>query len=195
MEKTKAFNISKKLFVQAYALVKANAGAAGIDGESLEDFERDLKNTLYKLWNRMSSGSYFPAAVKAVAIPKKTGGERVLGVPTVGDRICQTVVKLVFEPVVEAVFLPDSYGYRPKKSALDAIKVTRERCWKYEWVVEFDIKGLFDNLPHELLMKAIKKHAKERWVVLYIERWLKAPMQMPEGRRIDRPCGTPQGGL
>lgn len=195
MKQTKQFDLPKKLFVQAYELVKANAGSAGIDQESLEDFAKDLKDNLYKLWNRMSSGSYFPPPVKAVPIPKKTGGERILGVPTVGDRICQMVVKLVFEPEVEKVFLPDSYGYRPKKSALDAIGITKQRCWNYDWVIEFDIKGLFDNIPHELLMKAVKKHTNNKWVILYIERWLKAPMQKTTGEIINRDCGTPQGGV
>lgn len=195
MEKTKPFNIPKTLFVQAYKLVKANAGAAGVDRESLEDFEINLKDNLYRLWNRMSSGCYFPPPVRAVPIPKKSGGERLLGVPTVSDRICQMVAKLVFEPGVEAIFLPDSYGYRPNKSALDAIGVTRQRCWYHDWIVEFDIKGLFDNLSHELLMKAVRKHTQESWIILYIERWLKAPMQMGDGVIINRTCGTPTGGV
>ena len=195
MEKTKPFNIPKTLFVQAHKLVKANAGAAGIDQGSLVDFEKDLDNNLYKLWNRMSSGSYMPPAVKAVFIPKKSEGERLLGVPTVGDRICQMVVKLVFEPKVEAIFLRDSYGYRPEKSALDAIGITRQRCWKYDWVLEFDIKGLFDNIPHDLLMKAVYKHTEEKWVQIYIERWLKAPIQYEDGTVCARNCGTPQGGV
>jgi RNA-directed DNA polymerase len=143
---TKPFQIPKQQVMQAYKLVKANAGAAGVDKQSLEDFEKDLKDNLYKIWNRMSSGSYFPPAVKAVPIPKKTGGERILGIPTVSDRIAQMVVKLQFEPMVEPHFLPDSYGYRPRKSALDAVGVTRKRCWEYDWVLEFDIKGLFDNI-------------------------------------------------
>lgn len=142
---TKPFNIPKQLVMQAYKLVKANAGAGGVDRQSLEDFEVNLKDNLYKIWNRLSSGSYLPPPVKAVAIPKKTGGERILGVPTVSDRIAQTVVTLCFEPCVEPHFLADSYGYRPNKSALDAVGVTRERCWYYNWVVEFDIRGLFDN--------------------------------------------------
>lgn len=195
LEKTKPFNIPKQLFVQAYELVKANAGAAGVDQQSLEDFARNLKDNLYKLWNRMSSGCYFPPPVKAIPIPKKSGGERILGVPTVGDRICQMVVKLVFEPEVEKHFLPDSYGYRPNKSALDAIAVTRQRCWRYDWVLEFDIKGLFDNISWKLLMKAVNKHTQNKWVVLYTERWLKAPMQMPDGKIINRTCGTAQGGV
>jgi RNA-directed DNA polymerase len=142
--KTKPFTISKQLVMQAFRLIKANAGAAGVDGQSLVDFEKNLKDNLYKLWNRLSSGSYFPPPVKAVPIPKKSGGERILGVPTVADRIAQMVVKLIFEPCVEPYFFPDSYGYRPNKSALDAVGITRQRCWKYDWALEFDIKGLFD---------------------------------------------------
>jgi len=195
LEKTKPFNIPKKLFVQAYKLVKANAGAAGVDQESLEDFSRNLKDNLYKLWNRMSSGSYFPAPVKAVPIPKKSGGERILGVPTVADRIAQMVAKLMFEPCVEPYFLPDSYGYRPNKSALDAIGVTRQRCWQYSWLLEYDIRGLFDNLNHQLLMKAVRKHTDNKWVLLYIERWLTTPMQMPDGTLQEKRCGVMQGGV
>lgn len=192
---TKPFNIPKQLVMQAYKLVKANAGAGGVDRQSLEDFEVNLKDNLYKIWNRLSSGSYFPPPVKAVAIPKKTGGERILGVPTVSDRIAQAVVRLCFEPCVEPHFLPDSYGYRPNKSALNAIGVTRERCWYLNWVVEFDIRGLFDNISHELLLKAVKKHTECKWIILYIERWLKAPMQMPDGSLQQRDRGTPQGGV
>ena len=195
LEKTKPFNISKQLFVEAYKLVKANAGAAGVDEQSLADFEENLKDNLYKLWNRMSSGCYFPPAVKAVPIPKKSGGKRILGVPTVGDRICQMVVKLLFEPLVEPYFLPDSYGYRLNKSALDAIGVTRQRCWHYDWLLEFDIRGLFDNISHELLMKAVRHHTQEKWLILYIERWIKAPMQQKDGTIVGRDCGTPQGGV
>lgn len=194
MKKTKPFNIPKHLFVQAYKLVKANAGAAGIDSISLEDFELNLKDNLYKLWNRMCSGSYFPPPVRAVPIPKKSGGIRTLGIPTVGDRVAQTVVKLVLEPEVEPFFLEDSYGYRPSKSALDAITVTRQRCWQYDWVVEFDIKGLFDNIPHELLMKAVRKHTENKWVLLYVERWLRVPIQQ-DGIEVARTRGTPQGGI
>ena len=193
--KTKSFIISKWQVLKAYELVKANAGAAGVDQQSLSDFERNLKSNLYKLWNRLSSGSYFPPPVKAVAIPKKTGGERILGIPTVSDRIAQMVVKLEFEPQVEPLFLSDSYGYRPNKSALDAIGVTRQRCWRYDWVLEFDIKGLFDNIPHDLLLKAVHKHTDSPWVRLYIKRWLTAPMQMPNGEQVERGLGTPQGGV
>ena len=195
MSAAKPFAIDKDLFVRAFKLVKANAGSAGVDGKSLQDFERDLKSNLYKLWNRMSSGSYFPPPVKAVPIPKKGGGERILGVPTVADRVGQMVVKLVFEPKVEPHFLPDSYGYRPNKSALDAIGVTRKRCWKSNWILEFDICGLFDNISHELLFKAVLLHTKCKWTLLYIERWLKAPLQNQDGSLSPRTKGTPQGGV
>ena len=145
MAATKPFDIPKLWVAKAFQAVKASGGAAGVDGVSLEVFERSLEDNLYKLWNRMASGSYVPPPVKAVIIPKKDGGERVLGVPTVADRVAQMVVKMAFEPNVEPVFLADSYGYRPGKSALDAVRVTRERCWKYKWVLEFDITGLFDR--------------------------------------------------
>lgn len=195
MDKTKSYEISKHVVLEAFKRVKANKGAAGIDDESLEEFETNLKNNLYKIWNRMSSGSYFPPAVKAVEIPKKSGGKRVLGVPTVADRVAQMVAKIYFEPAVEPHFHPDSYGYRPGKSAHDALAVTRQRCWKYDWVFEFDIKGLFDNIDHELLMKAVCKHTDNPWVILYIQRWLKVPFQMPDGSVIERTKGTPQGGV
>jgi group II intron reverse transcriptase/maturase len=192
---SKPFHIDKKRVYEAYKAVRSNRGAAGVDEQTLEQFEADLKNNLYKLWNRMSSGSYFPPPVRAVSIPKKSGdGERILGVPTVGDRIAQTVVKQLIEPDLDPIFLPDSYGYRPKKSALDAVGITRKRCWKYDWVLEFDIKGLFDNLPHDLLMKAVRKHVQCNWALLYIERWLTAPMHK-DGQIIERIRGTPQGGV
>jgi len=192
---TKPFTISKEKVMYAYQLIKANAGSAGVDRQSLQDFELNLKDNLYKIWNRMTSGCYFPPPVKAVAIPKKPGGVRILGVPTVADRIAQMVVKLEFEPCVEPFFLSDSYGYRPNKSALQAIDVTRKRCWEYNWVIEYDIKGLFDNINHTLLMKAVRKHTDNKWVILYIERWLKAPMQLPDGTLQERTKGTPQGGV
>ncbi|RIV18365.1 group II intron reverse transcriptase/maturase [Alicyclobacillaceae bacterium I2511] len=195
MDKTKPYEISKYRVLEAFQRVKANRGAAGVDGESLESFEANLKNNLFKIWNRMSSGSYFPPPVKAVEIPKKSGGSRILGVPTVADRVAQMVVKTYFEPRVEPYFHPDSYGYRPGKSAMDALAVTRKRCWKYDWVLELDIKGLFDNIDHELLMKAVQKHTQNPWVLLYIERWLKAPFQMPDGSVQKRTKGTPQGGV
>ena len=195
IDKTKPLTIQKRQVARAYKLVKANAGSAGIDQQSLSDFEQNLKGKLYTLWNRLSSGSYFPPPVKAVAIPKKTGGERVLGIPTVSDRIAQMVVKLEFEPKVEPHFLADSYGYRPNKSALDAVGVTRQRCWQRDWVLEFDIKGLFDNIPHDLLLKAVDLHTDSTWVRLYIGRWLIAPMQLAHGEKVSRTKGTPQGGV
>ncbi len=195
MNKTKPFTISKGLVMRAFKLVKKNAGGAGVDQQSIADFEKDLKDNLYKIWNRMSSGSYFPPPVKAVPIPKKSGGERILGVPSVSDRIAQMVVKLEFEPCVEKYFLADSYGYRPNKSALEAVGITRQRCWKYDWVLEYDICGLFDNLSHELLMKAVKKHTDNKWVILYIGRWLKTPMQLPDGSLQEKVKGVMQGGV
>lgn len=195
MSAAKPFEIPKKLVVQAYREVKANAGAAGIDRETIEDFERNLKSNLYRIWNRMSSGSYFPPAVKGVSIPKKSGGTRLLGVPTISDRIAQTVVKKMLEPILEPIFDENSFGYRPNKSAHDAIAVTRKRCWEYDWVVEFDIKGLFDNIDHNLLMKALRYHCDCGWILLYVERWLKSPLQDRNGTIIERNKGTPQGGV
>lgn len=192
---TKSFDISKRLVWEAFQRVKANGGSAGVDRESIEAFESKLGDNLYRLWNRMGSGSYFPPPVKAVPIPKKSGGTRVLGVPTVADRVAQSVVKKVIEPLLEPVFDRDSYGYRPGRSALDAVALVRRRSWDYDWVVEFDIKGLFDDIDHELLMRAVRKHCSVPWVLLYIERWLKAPMEMEDGRQIARERGTPQGGV
>ena len=194
MSKAKPFDIPKALVWEAWQRVKANKGAAGIDGQTIGEFEADLSKNLYRIWNRMSSGSYFPPAVKAVPIPKKSGGERILGVPTVGDRIAQTAVTLWLEPNLERLFHDDSYGYRPGRSAHDALAVTRKRCWERDWVLEYDIRGLFDNIDHELLLKALRKHCDEPWVLLLVERWLTAPMR---GRdRIDHPrtVGVPQGG-
>ena len=190
----KPFMIEKWRVYEAYKAVKSRKGAAGVDGQTIEQFEASLKGNLYKIWNRMCSGTYFPPPVRAVSIPKKSGGERILGVPTVSDRIAQMVVKRLVEPDLDPIFLPDSYGYRPGKSALEAVGVTRKRCWKYDWVLEFDIKGLFDNIEHELLLKAVRKHVKCKWALLYIERWLTAPME-ENGTRVERTRGTPQGGV
>lgn len=191
---TRSFVIPKRLVWEAFKRVKANGGGAGVDQESIEKFEGKLGDNLYKLWSRMESGSYFPPPVKAVPIPKKSGGTRILGVPTVADRVAQTVVKMILEPMLEPVFDHDSYGYRPGRSALDAVALVRRRSWDYDWVVEFDIKGLFDNIDHELLLRAVRKHCSVSWALLYIERWLKAPTTI-EGQLVERTRGTPQGGV
>jgi RNA-directed DNA polymerase len=192
---TKPFAIPKALVWEAFQRVKANGGSAGVDEESIAEFEERLGDNLYKLWNRMGSGSYFPPPVKAVPIPKKSGGTRTLGVPTVADRVAQTVVKIVLEPLLEPVFDRDSFGYRPGRSALDAVALVRRRSWKYDWVVEFDIRGLFDNIDHALLLRALRKHCRNPWVLLYVARWLKAPMVTTEGTPVARERGTPQGGV
>jgi RNA-directed DNA polymerase len=192
--KEKPFDISRWVVWDAYKRVKANQGAAGVDGESIAEFEGDLKGNLYKLWNRMSSGSYFPPAVRAVEIPKAGGkGVRTLGVPTVADRIAQTVVRLYLEPEVEPLFHADSYGYRPGRSALDAVGTCRQRCWRYDWVIDLDIRSFFDTIDHDLLLRAVSKHTQLRWVLLYVERWLKAPLQRADGTLEPRERGTPQG--
>jgi RNA-directed DNA polymerase len=195
MAEVKPYTISKQVVWEAYQKVKANKGAAGVDGQSIEAFETDLKNNLYKHWNRMSSGSYFPPPVRLVEIPKATGGLRPLGIPTVADRVAQMVVKMHLEPIVEPCFHDDSYGYRPGKSALDAVATARQRCWRSDWVIDLDIKGFFDNLDHDLVMKAVQHHDKTPWVLLYIERWLKAPVQRQDGSRQERTKGSPQGAV
>jgi len=195
MKTTKSFEISPEIVKEAWERVKSNKGSAGVDRETIKQFESKLEQNLYKIWNRMSSGTYFPPPVRAVGIPKKTGGERILGIPTVADRVAQMTVKMYFEPTVEPHFDPDSYGYRPNKSAIDAVRVTRKRCWEYDWVLEFDIKKLFDMVDHKLLMKYVRHHTKDKWVVLYIERWLKAPFIKDDGTVVERTQGTPQGGV
>ena len=191
----KSFCISKWVVWEAYERVKANHGAAGVDSESIEVFEQDLKNNLYKIWNRMSSGTYFPPPVRSVPIPKKDGGTRHLGSPTVADRIAQTVVKRYLEPNVEPSFHPDSYGYRPKKSAHEALGATRQRCWRYDWVIDLDICHFFDELDHELVTRAVGKYTQCRWILLYVKRWLNAPVQQEDGTLGPRTKGTPQGGV
>ena len=195
VNKAKPFEISRYDVLEAYKRVKANKGVAGIDNKSIAEFEQDWKNNLYKLWNRMSSGSYFPSPVRRVEIPKEDGQTRPLGIPTVSDRIAQTVVKCILEPQLEKLFHPDSYGYRPGKSALQAVGKARERCWEYDWVVDLDIKGFFNNIDHGLLMKAVRMHTDCKWVILYIERWLKVPEQLEDGTLIARVKGVPQGGV
>lgn len=192
--KGKSFDISKHLIVRAWEKVKANGGAPGVDAVSITGFQAVEVDNLYKLWNRMSAGSYMPGPVRAVEIPKDHGaGVRVLGVPNVADRIAQTAVAMVLEAELEPVFHPDSYGYRPQRSALDAVAVTRKRCWKQNWVVDLDIRAFFDSVPHDLMLKAVAHHTDSRWVLLYIGRWLTAPMQMPDGTVAPREKGTPQG--
>jgi RNA-directed DNA polymerase len=190
----KPFDISKREVWEAFLRVKANKGAPGVDGCSIEDFERDLKGNLYRVWNRMSSGSYFPPPVKAVEIPKAHGGGiRTLGVPTVADRIAQTVVAVRLEARVEQIFHSDSYGYRPGRSALDAVAACRQRCWKRDWVIDLDIQKFFDSVDHDLVVKAVAAHTDQPWVLLYVKRWLVAPLQQPDGTLLMRDRGTPQG--
>ena len=195
MNKAKPFDIPKREVWEAFQSVKANQGAAGVDGQSIQDFEARLAGNLYKLWNRMSSGSYLPPPVRRVEIPKANGGMRPLGIPTVADRVAQEVVRRYLEPLLEPLFHADSYGYRPRRSAIDAVRTARQRCWRHNWVVDIDIKGFFDNIDHELLLKAVRKHTKCSWVLLYIERWLKAPAMLEDGQLVLREKGTPQGGV
>jgi RNA-directed DNA polymerase len=190
----KPFDISKAEVWQAWEKVKENKGAPGVDGRSIADFEADLKNQLYKVWNRMSSGSYFPPPVRAVEIPKPYGGgTRMLGVPTVADRVAQTVVARRLEGKVEAIFHPDSYGYRPGRSALDAVEACRRRCWKRDWVIDLDIEKFFDTVRWDLVVTAVEANTDLPWVVLYVERWLRAPVQHADGTMLMRDRGTPQG--
>ena len=195
MTQDKSYEISKQVVWEAYKRVKANRGAAGVDQQSLEDFEKDLKRNLYKIWNRMSSGSYFPPPVRLVEIPKGQGGTRPLGIPTVADRIAQMVAKVYLEPLLEPHFHTDSYGYRPGKSALDAVGAARQRCWRQAWVIDLDIKGFFDNLDWELLMRAVRHHTKLPWIILYVQRWLTAPVQHADGHLEARTKGSPQGSV
>jgi RNA-directed DNA polymerase len=195
VDKAKPFCIAKQDVWMAYKRVKANHGAAGIDDQSIAEFEEDLRNNLYRIWNRMSSGSYFPPPVRRVDIPKDRGRTRPLGIPTVSDRIAQTVVQRYLEPMLEPVFHDDSYGYRPGRSAHDALRVARQRCWRYDWVLDLDIKSFFDEIDWGLLLRAVRRHTDCKWVLLYIKRWLKAPVSMPEGTLVDRTRGTPQGAV
>lgn len=195
MTEDKPFCISKWAVLAAWQKVRANNGAAGVDDVSIEAFEQKLQNNLYRIWNRMSSGSYMPPPVRRVMIPKADGKQRPLGIPTVGDRVAQMVVKMELEPKVEHLFHADSYGYRPSKSALDAVGTCRQRCWRYDWIVDLDIKGFFDNIDHSLMMHAVRKHTDCPWMLLFIERWLKAPAEAEDGQLIARDRGTPQGGV
>jgi RNA-directed DNA polymerase len=196
VDKAKPFDIPKRQVWEAYKRVKANQGAAGVDGQSIAAFEEELEDNLYKLWNRLASGSYFPPPVRRVEIPKGDGsGTRPLGIPTVSDRVAQAVVKAYLEPELERHFHPDSYGYRPGKSALEAVGVARQRCWRYDWVLDLDIRHYFDSIDHALLMRAVRKHTDCSWVLLYLERWLNAPVQLEDGTLESREQGTPQGSV
>ena len=195
VDEAKPFKIPKREVWEAFKRVKANQGAAGVDGQSIAEFEANLSGNLYKLWNRLSSGSYFPPLVRRVDIPKADGGTRPLGIPTVADRTAQEVARRYLEPILEPAFHIDSHGYRPGKSAVDAVHQARQRCWRYDWVLDLDIKGFFDSIDWELLLKAVRCHTDCPWVLLYIERWLKAPVQMEDGSVVPRTAGTPQGGV
>ena len=195
MDKAKPFDIPKREVWEAFKRVKANQGAAGVDGQSIAEFEANLSGNLYKLWNRMSSGSYFPPPVRRVDIPKADGGTRPLGIPTVADRIAQEVARRYLEPILEPLFHVNSYGYRPGKSAIDAVRTARQRCWRYDWVLDLDVRSYFDSIDWELMLKAVRHHTDCPWVLLYIERWLKAPVQMEDGSIVPRTAGTPQGGV
>ena len=192
--KVKSFEIPKRLVYEAWEKVRANKGAPGVDAVSIAEFASDERDNLYKLWNRMSSGSYMPGPVRAVEIPKDHGaGVRILGVPNTVDRVSQTAVAMLLEEKLEPIFHPDSYGYRPGRSAHDALAVTRKRCWEQDWTLDLDVRAFFDSVPHDLMLRAVAHHTDERWVLLYIERWLRAPMQMPDGTLAAREKGTPQG--
>ena len=190
----KPFLIPKLMVWEAWRQVKENKGAPGVDGQALEEFEADLKGNLYKIWNRMSSGCYFPPPVRAVEVPKPHGGGvRLLGVPTVADRVAQTVVAMHLGERAEPRFHSDSYGYRPGRSGHDALEVCRERCWRNDWVIDLDVQKFFDTVPWDLVVKAVEMVTDARWVLLYVKRWLAAPLQYPDGSLVERDKGTPQG--
>lgn len=195
MQEARPFEIDKRLIFEAYKKIKANGGSAGIDDVGMEVYSENLKSNLYCLWNRMSSGSYMPKAVKLVEIPKSDGGKRPLGIPTITDRIAQMAAVMEMEPFIEPCFHEDSYGYRPHRSAHDAIAKAEKRCWEYAWVLDMDISKFFDTIDHQLLMRAVELHIKERWVLLYIKRWLKVPYQTKDGEQIERSMGIPQGSV
>jgi len=194
---SKPFQIPEQLVWEAYRRVKANKGAAGVDEQSLGEFGSGLRDNLYKIWNRMSSGTYFPPSVMAVEIPKASGGTRMLGVPTVADRVAQTVAALALEARTESIFHEDSYGYRPRRGALDAVAKCRQRCWEKDWVIDLDVQKFFDRVPWDLMVKAVEANitTSQKWVLLYAKRWLAAPLQLPDGTLARRDRGTPQGGL
>lgn len=192
---TKSLPISKRMVYNSYLKVIAKQGGAGIDRQSIDMFNENLSGNLYKLWNRLTSGSYFPPPVRTVFIPKKQGGTRPLGIPTVSDRIAQGVVKDQLEPELEKHFHPSSFGYRPGRSAHDALRQCQGNCVRYAWVIDVDIKGFFDNISHDLMMQLLQQHTQEKWVLLYAERWLKAGVEQQDGSIAPRTKGTPQGGV
>jgi RNA-directed DNA polymerase len=193
---SKTVPVTKEMVKAAYRKVKSNQGSAGVDKQSLEEFQKDLSGNLYALWNRLSSGSYMPKPVRSVSIPKSNGKKRILGIPTVSDRIAQQVVKDYLEPRLEAQFQENSYGYRPLKSAHQAVTAVQENVRQYAWVIDMDIKSFFDEVDHELLMKAVERHVPEKWVKMYIRRWLESPAQQSDGTLIQKEGrGTPQGGV
>ncbi len=194
-EKTKSFAVSKRMVYNSYLRVKEKGGSAGIDRESIRDFELELGSNLYKIWNRMASGSYFPPPVRTVPIPKKSGGKRLLGIPTVGDRIAQGVVKEYLEPALEKIFHTNSFGYRPKRSAHQALKQCHENCLARPWVVDVDIKGFFDHIDHAKMMELLSHHTDDKWILLYVSRWLKAGVLHEDGEIRSRTEDTPQGGV
>ena len=191
----KSFDVSKREVWDAYKRVKANRGAEGVDGVTLSEFDKELSQNLYRIWNRLASGSYIPPPVKRVEIAKEPGKTRPLGIPTVSDRIAQMVVQRRLTPLLEPVFHENSYGYRPGRSAHDALRQARRQCWDHDWVLDLDIKGFFDNIDWTLMMKAVRRHTDCPWVVLYVERWLRAKVVMPDGKVMERDKGTPQGGV
>ncbi len=194
-ERTKSFPVSKRMVYESYLKVVSKNGGAGIDRESIEMFNANMSKNLYKIYNRMASGSYLPPPVRTVFIPKKQGGFRPLGIPTVADRIAQGVVKDYLEPEMDKLFHGSSFGYRPGRSAHDALGQCHANCLQYAWVIDVDIKGFFDNISHEKLMELLKRHTQQRWVLLYVERWLKAGIEQEDGSIIERTKGTPQGGV
>ena len=194
-QSNKPFSITKQAVYAAWQEVRANKGSAGIDGVSIHDYEQELGKHLYKLWNRMSSGTYFPQSVKLVEIPKKGGGKRPLGIPTINDRIAQSVVVLSINERLDKEYHTDSYAYRPLRSATDALSTARQRCWQYAWVLDMDISKFFDTIDHDLLLRAVKRHVSEKWILLYIERWLKVPYETAQGENIARTQGVPQGSV
>jgi RNA-directed DNA polymerase len=192
---TKSQPITRAMVAKAHHRVKQNKGSGGIDGMSWADLEKDLNRQLDKLWNRLSSGSYFPPLVKEVAIPKKDGGVRKLGIPTLLDRIAQEVVRMQLEPQAEPLFHESSYGYRRGRNCHQAVDKTISNIMTHDWVIDLDIQGFFDNIDHELMMKALKHYCKDSWVSLYVSRWLKAGVMQQDGTRVERTSGTPQGGV